>query len=105
MVSRIEKLMNNTEIYNRAMAKYGYDNQELMLAEECSELIQACLKRRRSETDIHICKGSSLSNLLEELIDVEIMVEQIKLHYEKAGMANMLSRIKDHKLTRLNNRL
>lgn len=50
---------------------YGLDSQLSILQEECAELIQAVSKFRR-------VYDGSLSLLMEEMADVEIMLEQIK---------------------------
>lgn len=84
--------MSNIELYKKAMGTWGYDSQEDMLIEECSELIQACIKRRR---------GKGHKNLLEELMDVEIMVEQVKFYYDQLGLLSEMEDIKNRKLSRL----
>lgn len=55
---------------------YGYEEQREQLVEECAELIQAVSKHRRARTAKKA--GIALENLVEEIVDVEIMLEQIK---------------------------
>ena len=55
---------------------YGYDEQSSQLVEECAELIQAVSKYRRSVSKE--AKVVALENLIEEIVDVEIMLEQVK---------------------------
>ncbi len=50
---------------------YGFINQRDILIEECAELIQAISKLKRNGERIS-------SNFIEELVDVEIMLEQMK---------------------------
>lgn len=56
-------------ILNRAIEYYGAENQENMCIEECAELIQAINKKHRGEPH----------NISEEIADVEIMLEQLKI--------------------------
>ena len=51
---------------------YGYESQMDMLCEECGEFIQARNKLRRNVTGAY-------DNCLEEIADIAIMVEQMKL--------------------------
>lgn len=57
---------------------FGYTAQSNQLIEECAELIQAVSKYRRAAVKGEDEKLIALSNLVEELADVEIMIEQIK---------------------------
>ena len=59
------------------LEKYGYNEQERLAMEECSELIQAINKAHRAEA-----KGEAIHHLTEEIADVLIMIEQLKLIYE-----------------------
>ena len=61
--------MTDKEIYCTAIMKYGTFQQELVAVEECSELIQAIIHKHRGRPH----------NLAEEIADVEIMLEQLKL--------------------------
>ncbi len=57
---------------NKILNHYGFEAQREILVEECAELIQAISKLKR--------KGERTSeNFLEELADVSIMIEQMKL--------------------------
>jgi hypothetical protein len=53
-------------IHERLLAKFGEDNQKLKAIEEMAELMQA------------IIKGT---NVAEELADVQIMIDQMKILY------------------------
>lgn len=53
---------------------YGTEKQSMVAMEECSELIQAISKRVR--------KGTSVDdNLAEEIADVLVCIEQLKIMY------------------------
>ena len=57
------------EILKEAINIYGIENQENMCIEECAELIQAINKKHRGLKH----------NIPEEIADVEIMLEQLKI--------------------------
>ena len=62
---------------------YGYEAQSSQLVEECAELIQAVSKYRRATGGIgqplaDYKRTIALENLIEEIVDVEIMLEQVK---------------------------
>ena len=54
--------------------KYGYNEQSRLAMEECAELIQAINKVLRNKED-------SINHLVEEISDVLIMIEQLKIMY------------------------
>ena len=56
-------------IHQQALTKFGEQKQKDMLIEEMSELTQALLKDRRGRE----------SNISEEIADVQIVLDQIKL--------------------------
>jgi len=67
--------MTRQEIHEKALKVWGEDSQIYMAAEECAELIQALMQSFR-------LRGQSLEHLdkiREEVADVCIMVEQMKL--------------------------
>ena len=63
--------MNEFEIYEQAVKHYGHINQIVKGIEECGELIQALA--RWAEGD------AVVGNIAEEIADVEIMLEQVKI--------------------------
>lgn len=65
--------MSNDELYRKAYRKWGIGAQLDMVIEEMAELTKAILKAKR--------KGfiPVQENIVEELVDVEIMIEQLKL--------------------------
>jgi len=56
-------------IHQQSLTKFGEQKQKDMLIEEMSELTQALLKDRRGRE----------SNISEEIADVQIVLDQIKL--------------------------
>lgn len=71
-----------------AIEVFGEEAQENMCIEECAELIQAINKKHRHE----------LHNIPEEIADVEIMIEQLKIIN---GCHEEVGRIREEKLQKL----
>ena len=59
------------EIYQKLIDKFGVEHQELILIEEMSELTKAIIKKRRGLEH----------NIEEEICDVLIVLDQLKLAY------------------------
>lgn len=98
------KKENTNHILAAAINHYGTDNQRIKVVEELSELIQAIAK-------VHSCSGNPIdkelwtvlcNNLFEEIADVEIMLEQLKMMY---NCFDEVSEWKDKKIARLQKRL
>lgn len=83
--------MDITEQNLRIAKHYGYEAQSNQLVEECAELIQAVNKYRRARGKGQVLspllkptqeekdrEQVALDNLVEEIVDVEIMLEQVK---------------------------
>ena len=65
--------MNERNVYMAALEKYGVHNQINQLCEECAELIVAVNHARRGRV--------GREEVISELVDVSIMLEQMKLVY------------------------
>ena len=90
--------MNDKEsIYRAAISVWGKDAQENQAIEEMAELTQAINKMRRQPSPEH------LDNLKEELADVQIMLDQLKLIHRISD--EELQTYEDQKLQRLQTRL
>lgn len=94
--------MNKEEIYKKALHKWGPDRQFYILIEECSEVIKECTKILREEE-----KGTDrYTKLFEEIVDLEIMIEKIKLYYNVNGRYdNMMNKRKKDKLKLISTKL
>ena len=79
-------------ILNKAIKHYGKENQIGIAQEEAAELIQSLSKSRRGLDH----------NVSEEIADVEIMLEQLKIIF---NCANEVKEWKKYKLNRLNERI
>lgn len=80
----------------RAIIEYGAEAQTDMMIEEMSELTKALLKHRRKESE------ETLDNILEEIADVQIMLDQMKLIHDDGKATD---EYRDVKLLRLAARL
>jgi len=90
------------ELYIEVLDAWGMKSQFGMVQEECAELIVAINKLSRANDDSQ--RDLAILNIADELADVEIMVEQIKVWLEQKEY-NVFDRIKEAKLRRLNERL
>lgn len=68
--------INQIEVLEKALKKYGRKSQMMICAEECSELIQAITKRIRYYKRETI---NTRENLVEEIADVIICIEYLKM--------------------------
>ena len=91
----VEQLLKHEETYVKAIEKWGEDPQILMAIEELSELIQVLAKLKRK------FNGAGIERLAEEIVDVEIMLSQIKIIFDSDTFNSMLSKFKSEKLERL----
>lgn len=80
--------MTDFEVYTAAIRTFGEEAQEGMAQEECAELIQAISKKHRGK------KG----NIADEIADVEIMLEQLKIIN---NCHDEVDKIHKHKIGRL----
>lgn len=87
--------MKNTEIYEKLLDKYG-DKQLIVAIEELSELQKEICKYLRNH---QIMK----KDIIEEIADVEIMLEQIKLYFNFDQ--KIIDAVKEMKLIRTKERM
>ena len=81
-------------VYKDAIADYGIHAQSWMVIEEMSELSKELCKMQRG-------KGS-VEDLADEIADVTIMLEQLRLMYD---INDTVCRHMDYKIRRLRSRL
>ena len=81
-------------VYEDAIATWGAENQEKMVIEEMSELAKEICKHWRG--------SSNLDAIADEIADVTIMLEQLRLIY---GLNDTVGEHMDKKIARLKNRL
>lgn len=66
--------MDNSKVLKTALVTYGIDMQRAVAIEEMAELTKELVKDKRGQ--------DNLDHIIEEIADVEIMLAQLKLHYE-----------------------
>lgn len=100
--------MTEREIFEKAIATYGKTAQKMMLIEEMSELTKEICKDFRGRKNV--------GSIAEEIADVEIMLEQIKMIYGRTHakiyyggdffeFTELVSRKRQSKVKRLMQRL
>jgi NTP pyrophosphatase (non-canonical NTP hydrolase) len=85
---------HDKEIFQKAILELGIKSQSDMLIEECSELILAIRHYDRGK--------ASQEKIIEELVDVSVMIEQMKLIINNYSLYN---KIWEEKVRRLDDRL
>lgn len=86
------EVINTTALYTKAILLFGKKNQTDMAIEEMSELTKALLKYRRNP-----CVEKRVA-ILEEIADVQIMLDQLRIMYD---MDDDVNRIQFEKQQRL----
>ena len=81
-----------------AIHTFGELSQQVKAMEELGELIQACAKVLSSP--MHIDNGPEVYHLSEEMADVEIMLEQLKIIYKNHGIVDDWRAVKLGRLQR-----
>lgn len=82
------------EVYLRALHKWGAQNQTMIAVEEMSELTKEICKLHRGKKE--------LEDLADEIADVTIMMEQLRLIY---GVNDLVCAHMDMKVRRLQHRI
>ena len=85
------------EILGLAIERYGAEAQTDMAIEEMSELTKALLKFRRSQHGDKTCGNNLVGNIVEEIEDVQIMLDQMKIIYgsSESGRKYKIYRLKE----------
>ena len=86
--------MRTRDIYTAAVKKYGKEHQLVLCMEEMAELTKELSKNMRGSKNI--------TNISEEIADVEIMLEQLRVIF---GNRSEVDTIKAEKLLRLADRV
>lgn len=89
-------------ILNNAIQQYGKDLQTLVSIEEMSELIKEIIKIKRKYKSVEKVPIDEQDKIVDEIADVEICMEQLKLIFKCYGR---VSARKVFKLDRLKQRL
>lgn len=86
--------MCNADVYQRVVHTYGETSRLILTIEEMSELTKELSK--------HIRGRNNMSAICEEMADVEIMLEQLKIVFNNRAAVDYH---KAHKLQRLADRM
>lgn len=91
--------MTETErkIFNTALKLYGGQAQIMILFEEMAELQDVLCKLLRGRVD-----GNTIANIAEEIADVGIMLDQMKIEFQ---VENAVKKQRIHKVQRLRERI
>ena len=81
-------------VYESAIACYGMDSQVWMAVEEMSELTKELAKLRRGRT--------TLNDLADEIADVTILMEQLRIMF---GINELVNHRMEFKIRRLEQRI
>ena len=87
--------IDKIKLYKKAVKTWGYASQLLMAVEEMAELTQAISHLLRD-------RNYAKSEIIEELADVEVMCEQLRVIIDKN---DKIDKIKEEKLARLSEML
>lgn len=82
--------MSTRDIYTTAFKKFGKEHQLVLCMEEMAELTKELSKNIRGSKNV--------TNISEEMADVEIMLEQLRVIF---GNCSEVDTIKEEKLIRL----
>ena len=81
--------------------KLGKEEILCQLSEECSELIQACLKYRRTMKDLTPKTEDEIrENLFEELADVLLNIQQVMYLFSDEKVEELIKSIQSYKTNR-----
>ena len=82
----------NKELCWQVLSKYGIENQQRMVIEECAELQKAVCKLFR---DKEKKQGKYQLNYIEEIVDVIVMCQQMLLaEHISTELLNSMAKIK-----------
>jgi len=95
-------MKNEKTIYQKTVEHFGEDKQILKCVEEMAQLQQAIIKFQLSEPKV-VCEQHLLLNLIEEIVDVEIMLEQVKCIFSSEIEKQIYEKYKSIKLEELQN--
>lgn len=86
------------DLYERNIKYHGIEQETTIAMEECSELIQAISKCKR-----YGCINKYRENLIEEMTDVLIMIDELKIIYQISDTD--ISDVRQYKMNRQSYRI
>lgn len=91
-ISQNDEEINVAKLFTEVIVINGKQMQTDVAMEEMGELIQALVKYRRNKS------RENLNHIIEEIADVQIMLDQLKLMYD---FGNEVPKVQAAKLERL----
>ncbi len=85
-------MKDREELYEKAIVRWGSELQIKVAIEECAELIKELAKYGRKEN------GSNVGKISEEIADVEVMMEQLKVLFKCKQRVEVFKEIKLNKI-------
>lgn len=89
-------MIEKEKVYQQAIELHGVKAQRIVAIEELSELQKAICKFERNPSAL------AVANIAEEIADVEIMVEQLKMMF---NIQEKVEKVKIGKINRLRNNI
>jgi len=89
--------MDEYDVYREAINQWGEDSQLQMFYEEVGELMTAISQHKRGRVPI--------KNVIEEIVDVKIMIEQMRIIFDKSPDFQVSTTMYTIKLWRLEDML
>lgn len=81
------KPLSDKEVYSQMVEKFGFEKQSLMAIEEYSESTKTITKLHRAmDNESRVYPHDLKEDFIEELVDVEIMVNQMKTTLDEEDM-------------------
>lgn len=88
------------DVYISLIRKYGSQMQQDVAIEEMSELTKAIIKHRRKMAS-HKATTIDIENIAEEIADVEIMMEQLKIIYNCEYVVEKQKELKNIRIAKM----
>lgn len=93
--------LDDITMLKKIAEKLGKEEILCQLSEECSELVQACLKYRRATKGLTPkTEEETFNNLVEEIADVSINIRQILYLFSDMEIHKKVNDIQSYKVNR-----
>lgn len=87
------------ELLWRIVTNYTYEQQRDIFVEECAEGIKAVMKCKRANSSEEY--GKATENLIEEVADVLIMAEQMRLYLGESAVDKVITAKLERQIDRI----
>lgn len=93
-------MRTDQEVYKQAIGFFGVRHQVDLAVEEMSELTKALMKYRRAEEKGAEDKTDERLSIIEEMADVEVMFDQLKMIYDCESVVALKKYLKTERLAK-----